>query len=339
MAEPPPGRRERPSTPGRGADAAGPRWYEFLLAAILAAGLAAAIAGAAWWSRGAGGWRGETAGDVFLIAMLAVAAAGAAAFVVYLFTRIPRRSGQGGTGEDETRESPAGVRLLGLAVLAVPILVAGWVYAPPALAYALAADLLYPAVFALALVLLFDKASRGWAVKSGAVSFREWLYCDAFAVLLVVGYLNLAANAVPEEYGAFFWDALHAALFVFAFWLVDRKFTRLRWLAGLAYLTLLPALHAAWASAAAAAPAEGAAPPAADPSWWSTPWPFIALGLAACAVEVVVLAAAGRADGGRAEDDRRQGAAGCIVKDAVFFVLYGGLLIAAAPAAGGGAPP
>ena len=328
MAEPPPGRRERPSTPGRG-----PRWYEFLLAAILAAGLAAAIAGAAWWSRGAGGWRGETAGDVFLIAMLAVAAVAAAAFVVHLLTRIPRRSGQGGTGEDEARESPAGVRLLGLALLAAPILIAAWVYAPPALAYALAADLLYPAVFALALVLLFDKASRGWAVKSGAVSFREWLYCDAFAVLLVLGYLNLAANAVPEEYGAFFWDTLHAALFVFAFWLVDRKFTRLRWLAGLAYLTLLPALHAAWASAAAAAPAEGA-----DPSWWSTPWPFIALGLAACAVEIIVLAAAGRADGGGVEDDRRQGAAGCIVKDAVFFVLYGGLLIAAAPAAGG-APP
>lgn len=309
----------------------GPRWYEFLLAAVLAAVLAAAVAGAAWWSRGAGGWRGETAGDVFLIAMLAVAAAAAAAFVVYLVTRIPQRSGQDETGGEETRESPAGVRLLGLALLAVLFLLAAWVYAPPALAYALAAHLLYPAAFALALVLLFDKASRGWTVKSGAVSFREWLYCDAFAILLVLGYLNLAANAVPEEYGALFWDALHVALFVFAFWLMDRKFTRLRWLAGLAYLTLLPALLAAWRAAAAAVPAEGSAPPPADPSWWSTPWPFITLGLVACAVEIVVLAAAGSAERGRAEDARLEGSAGCIVKDAVFFVLYGGLLIAAAP--------
>ena len=333
MVEPPPDRHERPSAPNRGTRDArrGPRWYEFLLAAVLAAVLAAAIAGAAWWSRGAGGWRGETAGDVFLAAMLAVAAAAAAAFVVYLVTRIPRRSGQGGAGDEEARDSPAGVRLLGLALLAVLFLIVAWVYAPPALAYALAADLLYPAAFALALVLLFDKASRGWTVKSGAVSFREWLYCDAFAVLLVLGYLNLASNAVPEEYGALFWDALHASLFVFAFWLVDRKFTRLRWLAGLAYLTLLPALLAVWRSTAAAAPADGAAPTAGDPSWWSTPWPFIALGLAACAVEIIVLAAAGRADGGAAEHGRREGAAGCIVKDAVFFILYGGLLIAAAP--------
>ncbi len=314
------------ATAARGSEGRrGTRWYEILLAAVLAVLLAAAVAAVAWWSRGAGDWRGETAGDVFLAAMLAVAAAASVAFLVYLVVRGSRRSAaaraEAGAAaqEAEAVESPAGVRLLGLALLAVLFLAAAWVYAPPELAYALAANLLYPAAFALALVLLFDKASRAWAVKGAAVSFREWLHCDAAAILLVLGYLNLVSNAEPAGYSALFWDVVHVALFVFVFWLVDRKFTRLRWLAGLAYLTLLPALLWFWRLA------QGAAPPE-DLSWWATPWPFIALGLVACAVEVIVLAAAGRD-----ENDRGGGGAGHIVKDALFFVLYGGLLIGAAP--------
>ena len=322
-----PPRREPPGAAGGGAKAErrGARWYEVLLAAVLAALLAAAVAAAAWWSRGAGDWRGETAGDVFLAAMLAVAAAASAAFLVYLIVRGARRSAAargeeaGARQEAEAVESPAGVRLLGLALLAVLFLAAAWVHAPPEIAYALAANLLYPAAFALALVLLFDKASRAWAVKGAAVSFREWLHCDAAAILLVLGYLNLVSNAEPAGYSALFWDVVHVALFVFVFWLIDRKLTRLRWLVGLAYLTLLPALLWLWRLA------QGAAPPE-DLSWWSTPWPFIALGLVACAVEIIVLAAAGRG-----EDDRGGGGAGHIVKDALFFVLYGGLLIGAAP--------
>ena len=319
MADPSPPRRERPGATA-GASRSGTRWYEVLFAAILVALLAAAVVVAAYWSRGAGDWRGETEGDVFLVAMLAMAAVGAIAFLVYLVVRASRHAARRrGRSEEEALESPAGVRLLGLALLTVLFLATGWVYASPALAYALVANLLYPAAFALALVLLFDKASRAWAVKGGAVSFREWLYCDAFTILLVLGYLNLISNAEPEEYTALFWDALHVALFVFAFWLVDRKFTRLRWLVGLAYLTLLPVLLWIWRFT------QGAAAPE-DLSWWSTPWPFIVLGLIACAVEIIALAAAGRG-----EDDRGKGTASHIVKDAVFFVLYGGLLIAAAP--------
>ena len=326
MADPPPRRREPPGASAAAGGAGGPgtRWYEVLLAAVLAVLLAAAVAAAAWWSRGAGDWRGGTAGDVFLAAMLAVAAVAAAAFLVYLAVRGARRSaaarGEAGAPQEAGAvESPAGVRLLGLALLAVLFLVAAWVHAPPELAYALAANLLYPAAFALALVLLFDKASRAWAVKGAAVSFREWLHCDAFTLLLVLGYLNLVANAEPAGYSALFWDVVHVALFVFAFWLIDRKFTRLRWLVGLAYLTLLPVLLWFWRLA------QGAAAPE-EVSWWSTPWPFIALGLAACAVEVIVLAAAGRG-----ENDRGDGGAGHVVKDALFFALYGGLLIGAAP--------
>ena len=298
----------------------GARWYEVLLAAILAALLVAAVVAAAWWNRGAGDWRGETAGDVFLVAMLAVAAAAAIAFLVFLIVRASRRPDRrrGREHEGGAIESPAGVRLLGLALLAVLFLGTAWVYALPALAHALVANLLYPAAFALALVLLFDKASRAWAVKSGGVSFREWLHCDAITILLVLGYLNLESNAVPEEYSALFWDVLHVGFFVFVFWLVDRKFTRLRWLVGLAYLTLLPVLLWIWRLTLGISAPE-------DLSWWSTPWPFIALGLIACAVEIIVLAAAGRG-----EDDRGDGTAGHIVKDALFFVLYGGLLIAAA---------
>ena len=282
--------------------------------------LAAAVVAVAWWSRGAGDWRGEAAGDIFLVAMLAVAAAAAIAFLVYLVVRASRRSGPHRAREDETEasESPAGVRLLGLALLAILFLVVAWVHAPPELAYTLVASLLYPAAFALALVLLFDKASRAWAVKGAGVSFREWLHCDAFTILLVLGYLNLASNADPTAYSSLFWDALHVALFVFVFWLVDRKFTRYRWLVGLAYLTLLPVLLWIWRLT------EGVVAPE-DLSWWSTPWPFLALGLVAFAVEIIVLAASGRG-----ENDRGDGTAGHIVKDALFFVLYGGLLIAAA---------
>ena len=319
MAEPSPARREQPGA-SAAAERRGTRWYELLLAAILVAALAAAVVAVALWSRGAGDWRGEAAGDVFLVAMLAMAAAGAIAFLVHLVVRASRRPARrSGREEEEALESPAGVRLLGLALLAVLFLVTAWAYAPPALAHALVASLLYPAAFALALVLLFDKASRAWAVKGGAVSFREWLYCDAFTILLVLGYLNLLSNAGPAEYAALFWDTLHVALFVFAFWLVDRKLTRLRWLVGLAYFTLLPVLLWIWRLT------EGVAAPEAA-SWWATPWPFILLGLLACAIEIIALVATGRA-----ESDRGEGTAGHIVKDAVFFVLYGALLIAAAP--------
>ena len=321
MADPSPPRRGQPGA-SAAAERRGARWFEVLLAAILVVLLAAAVVAVAWWSRGAGDWRGETAGDVFLVAMLAVAAVAAIAFLVYLVVRASRRAGpRRGREEDEAeaRESPAGVRLLGLVLLAVLFLVVGWTHTPPPLAHALVANLLYPAAFALALVLLFDKASRAWAVKGGGVSFREWLHCDAFTILLVLGYLNLVSNADPAAYSSLFWDAIHVGLFVFAFWLVDRKFTRFRWLVGLAYLALLPVLLWIWRLT------EGVAAPE-DLSWWSTPWPFIVLGLVACAVEIIVLAATGRG-----EDDRDDGTAGHIVKDALFFVLYGGLLIAAAP--------
>ena len=319
MADPSPPRRGRPGA-GSAAERRGTRWYEFLLAAILVALLAAAVVAAAWWSRGAGDWRGEMAGDVFLVAMLAVAAVAAVAFLVYLVVRGARRSARrpGVASEGDAPESPAGVRLLGLALLAVLFLVVAWVHAPPELAFALVANLLYPAAFALALVLLFDKASREWAVKGGAVAFREWLHCDAFTILLVLGYLNLVSNADPAAYSSLFWDALHIGLFVFVFWLVDRKFTALRWLVGLAYLALLPVLLWFWRLTLGVAAPD-------DLSWWSTPWPFIVLGLVACAVEIIVLAATGRG-----ENDRNDGTAGHIVKDALFFVLYGGLLIAAA---------
>ena len=319
MADPSPARGAKPGAAAAG-ERRGARWYEVVLAAVLAALLVAAVVAAAWWSRGAGDWRGETAGDVFLVAMLGVAAVAAIAFLVYLVVRAARRPGRrrGREQEGDAVESPAGVRLLGLALLAVLFLITAWVHAPPALAHALVANLLYPAAFALALVLLFDKASRAWAVKGAGVSFREWLHCDAITILLVLGYFNLESNAVPEEYSALFWDALHVVLFVFVFWLLDRKFTRLRWLVALAYLALLPVLLWFWRLTLGIATPE-------DLSWWSTPWPFIALGLVACAVEIIALAATGRG-----EDDRGDGTAGHIVKDALFFVLYGGLLIAAA---------
>ncbi|MGI9334664.1 MAG: hypothetical protein ACR2RL_16085, partial [Gammaproteobacteria bacterium] len=211
--------------------------------------------------------------------------------------------------------SPAGTRLLGLGLLVVALLLLGWVYLPPAAEHAMVMRLLYPAALAVAVVLLFDKATRAWNVKGAAESVREWLLCDAMVFLLVLGYLSVFEATAPDAYSGLFWDCLHLALFFGAFWLVDRTATRYRFLLAYGYFTLLALLLGVWRWANGVAQAE-------DVSWWSTIWPCAVLAGVFFLLEIVALLA----DRG----GERHGLTA--IKDALFVVLYAVTLILAIPA-------
>ena len=218
--------------------------------------------------------------------------------------------------EPTTVGSPAGIRLLGLLLLALGVLVLGWAYLDSTGQAALVLRVLYPASFAVALVLLFDKATRSWTPKGRAEGFREWLLCDLIVVTLVLGFLNLELFAERESYRAFFWDVIHIAAFFAVFWLLDRTQFRGRFLVAAGYLALLPLLLLLWRWLH-----EGEAPAEIpEISWWSTVWPTFFLGLAFFVLEIISLVA-------------QRGARGLLVpaiKDGVFVALYAIFLIAAA---------
>ena len=82
--------------------------------------------------------------------------------------------------------------------LAVAILLLCWIALAPAEQYGLIAQLLYPASLGVALVLLFDKATRAWGDKGGAETVREWLLCDLLVVLLLLAFLQ-PAECLPSR--------------------------------------------------------------------------------------------------------------------------------------------
>ncbi len=304
------------------------------LAIVLAIAVLLAAAAVLVWQlpdimghRGAGaGWIGEGRHSGFLIAMLVVAVVGLVAFVAAAFvrsgtaSRAERREAETTAAPTQDAsaeiETPSAARLVGLLGLALAILLLCWIYLPAARQYALMLNLFYPAAFAVALVLLFDKATRGWSAKSASVTVREWLFCDLFVFLMVLGYLNLEGSAAGEKYGSALWDVIHVALFFAVFWLVDRKLTGFRFLAGYGYLIALPILLLVWRATQGVAGPEGIA-------WWETMWPFFFLAIIFFILEAVVLITA--------RDSRSLGA----VKDAVFVALYGILLINAVPGEAG----
>jgi hypothetical protein len=248
---------------------------------------------------------------------------GLLAFLVVLFGRVLRAErraaavAEPGAGEQaEAVETPAAARLLGLLGLALVFLLLNWIYLPHEQQYALMLHLVYPASLGVALVLLFDKASRSWQVKTTAETVREWLFCDAIVFLLVLGFLNLLQSPAESDYASLFWDFLYLALFFLTFWILDRKVTRYRFLVVHGYLIALPILLLIWRAM------QKVAEPA-DLSWWSTIWPFFFLAIIFFVLEVIALVAA-------RESDRHAAPA---VKDAVFLALYGILLIVAIPEA------
>ena len=212
---------------------------------------------------------------------------------------------------------PAGSRLVGLLLLAVGILVLGWVHLGPAARADLVGQVLYPASIAVAIVLLFDKATRSWTPKTPTDGFREWLLCDLILITLVLGFLNLKQLEGRDAYGGFFWDMVHIAAFFVVFWCLDRTSMRGRFLVGFGYLTLLPLLLVLWRWVQ-----EIEAP--ADVGWWSTIWPVFFLALAFFVLEIISLLVL--------RDPR--GHPVPPIKDALFVVLYAIFLIAAVPGGG-----
>ncbi len=331
-----------PGGPGGEGPPAGyvPKWYELLLAAILLLAVAIVVV---WQFPPFGGeaagdadWRAESRSLIFFVVMLVVAGLGFVAFLALLFARIARQpqgeaSGSafagpppaaGGAASDEAAATaaqaqpvPSGARLLGLLLLAFGYLLVNWIYVPAAQQYTMMLSLMYPAGLAVALVLLFDKATRAWSTKGAAESVREWLLCDGIVVLFILGFLNLLQSGAGDKYAAMHWDLLNLVLFFVAFWIVDRQTTRYRFLVAYLYLILLPILLLIWRSAQGVVAPEGL-------SWWSTIWPFFGLAIIFFVLEIIALIAA--------RDSNKHAVPA--VKDALFVVLYGILLIGAIPA-------
>ena len=318
------GRARRPA-PGEAAARRSPAWYEILLAIVLVLALVIlAVAFAVEIASGGGaaseGWRAETRSNLFLGVMLAVAALALLFLLAFLLARMPvsgrpAPSGESGPIPAETVRDPAASRLAGLLLLAVGILLLGWIYLAPAARADLMAQVLYPAAIAVAIVLLFDKATRSWTPKTRVEGFREWLLCDVILIALVLGYLNLEQLESRDTYGGF--AVGHGAR--------RRRSSSSSgasteppcvpgFYVGFGYLALLPLLLVLWRWVQAIeSPAE--------PSWWSTIWPVFFLALAFFVLEIISLLV---------QRDNR-GHAVPAVKDAVFVILFAVFLIAAVP--------
>ena len=178
--------------------------------------------------------------------------------------------------------------------------------------------LMYPAALAVALVLMFDKATRTWSAKGKIETFREWMFCDGIVFLLFLSYLNLWQSAAGDKYASMFWDFLVIVLFILTFWILDRKATRYRFLLAYAYLFLLPIGLLIWRNVQGVVVPEDI-----DISWWSTVWPFFTISVVFFILEIICLVAV--------RDDGPQTVPA--VKDGLFIVLYVILLIAAIPEA------
>lgn len=322
------GQKRAPAAPvrGRAPVPETPPWGQLLAAVVLLVVIGAAFV---WRLAGEGlpsaDWRG--AGDrslIFFVVMLALAVAGLIAFLVVALVRANRRAAAmpaaapAATAPAEAVAPPSATRLLGLLLLALMLLLLAWTYLDGATQYALMRDLIYPAALALTLVLLVDKASRAWNPKGAVDGFSEWLFCDAFVFLQVLAYLNLRQVAKPEGYAAFFFDLLNIALFFLAFWLVDRKLTRFRFLLAHIYLGLLPMGLLLWRYVQGVTVPEGTVV-----DWWETVWPVFGLAVIGLVLEIIAaIVWRGAARSGFAA-----------AKDVVFFVAYGVLLLVAIPAA------
>jgi hypothetical protein len=317
--------RQQAAASGSSPSAQSPRWYEFTLALILLAAVAAfAIwlisSGRQWaWGETIGDWQADTRAMVFAAVMVALAVIGLAISLAYALVQSSRTSLPQRPTQATTEATPAGVsrapvpsplRVLGLLALVLAILLLCWIALPPAAQYGLLAQLIYPASLGVALVLLFDKATRTWDTRTGGEAVREWLFCDLLTFLLVVAFLNLRGVAKPEAYAGGFWDILNVVLFFAAFWVTDRSASRSRFLFGYGYLIVLPLLLLIWNTVQGVADAA---------SWWASIWPFIILAAVFFVLEVVTLVSS--------SGERQTLPA---IKDTLFVVLYAILLIIAA---------
>ena len=316
---------------GAGVGQAGqsPQWYESILAVLLLVAVGALLLwlianGRQWvWGEAIADWQADTRAIVFTAVMIGLGAVGLVASVAYSIVETAHRAPHPAiearappTTASATAAVPtgAGTRVLALLALATALLLLCWIGLDRADQHALVAQLVYPASLGVALVLLFDKAARGWSGKARAELLREWLFCDTLVFLLCLGFLNLRSLEKPDAYAGSFWDVLAIVLFFATFWLLDRMTTRLRFLVAYGYLVILPLLFLIWRTAAGAAAPAGV-------GWWGSMWPFFTLAVVFFVIEVIALL------GGSPE---RQTVPA--VKDALFVLIYAILLIAAAGA-------
>ena len=322
--------RQQAAASGAGQAEQSPRWYEFTLALILLAAIAAfAIwlisSGTHWvWGETIEDWRADNRAIIFAVVMVALAVVGLVVSLVYALVQsspsaVPRRPAEAAaaeaapTGTALAPPAPSPLRILGLLAVVVALVLLCWIALAPAAQYGLIEQLIYPASLGVTLVLLFDKATRTWSVKPGAESLREWLLCDLLIFLLVLAFLNVRGAPKPEAYTGSFWDLLNLVLFFIAFWVIDRTAMRGRFLLGYGYLVVLPLLLLIWQSAQGVVPAV---------SWWASVWPFVVLAGVFFVLEAITLVSS---------TGERQALPA--VKDAVFVVLYAVLLIVAARSA------
>lgn len=315
--------RQQAAASGAAQPAQSPRWYEFTLALILLAAIAAfAIwlisSSSQWvWGETIGDWRSDTRTIIFAAVMVALAVIGLGISLAYALVQssqnpVPRRplaaTAETGAGA-ALAPAPSPLRVLGLLILVLAVLLLCWIGLSPASQYGLVVQLIYPASLGVALVLLFDKATRTWSTKGGAETAREWLLCDLVIFLLVLAFLNLRGVAKPEAYTSSFWDIVNVVLFFAAFWLIDRSSSRSRFLVGYGYLIVLPLLLLVWDSIQGVAAAA---------SWWASMWPFLILACVFFVLEAVTLVSS--------TGERQTLPA---IKDALFVVIYAILLIVA----------
>jgi hypothetical protein len=317
--------RQQAAASGAGQPAQSPRWYEFTLALIL---LAAIAAFAVWiisshrqwvWGESIEDWRSDTRAIVFAAVMVALGVVGLAVSLAYTLvqssrppaTRRPMEiAAETASASAAAVSTPSPLRVVGLLVLVLAVLLLCWIDLSATQQYELLLQLIYPASLGVALVLIFDKATRVWGTKGGAETAREWVWCDLLIFLLLVAFLNLRSVPKPEAYAASFWDILNVVLFFAAFWIVDRTAARSRFLVGYGYLVILPLLLFIWQAVQGVAAAA---------SWWASVWPFLILAGSFFILEVVTLVSS--------TGERQTLPA---VKDAVFVVIYAILLIVAA---------
>jgi len=307
-----------------------PYRYEFILALpllIVTVGLLLWIiaTGRQWiWGETVIDWQTDTRTILFAAVMVGLVALGLIAWIAYTLFEATQRETPYRPVEAPraleaspvraTVETSSGARIFGLLALAVAVLLLCWIGLGRAEQRALMAELIYPASMGVALVLLFDKAVRGASTKTRTEVLREWLLCDILVFLLCLGFLNVRSLEKPESYAGSFWDMLTIVLFFASFGLVDRKTTRVRFLAAYGYLVVLPLLLLMWRTVTGVAAPGGAA-------WWGSVWPFFVLAAIFFVIEILMLLG---------DSPERQMIP--TVKDAIFVVLYAILLIIAAGA-------
>ena len=316
--------RQQAGVSGPGQPSQSPRWYEFTLALILLAAIAAFViwiisTGKPWvWGESIENWQTDTRTIVFAAIMVALGVIGLGVSLIYTLVQSRsdlRCAGRSKPARKRRRQAPWRYRhrhrcaSSAYSRWSVAIVLLCWIALSSAQQFGLLIQLIYPASLGVSLVLLFDKATRTWGTKGGAETFREWLFCDLLVFLLVLAFLHLRGIAKPEAYTVSFWDLLNVVLFFAAFWIVDRTAARGRFLFAYGYLVVLPVLLLIWDSVLGVA---------AQASWWATMWPFLIVAAVFFVLEAVTLASS---------DGERQTLPA--VKDVVFVVIYAVLLIVA----------